>query len=100
MFRLLQIMDILLIFPMVILGLIVGLSGGGSNQWNRWWSKIVFRLAPMGIVGALIAEIIWRFNIESIAYAVVLAPLVIWFGLLVLLQKKTHFFFQQKKRRK
>ncbi|GEM_PF-1854928 len=97
MFRLIQVIDLLIFFPMLILGLMVGLSGGGLNPWAQKLGGIMFRFSPMCIVSVIVAEFAWRFNLELIAYGLVLTPIVVWLCLLIVLQKKTRFFFQKKR---
>ncbi|MEO0565008.1 MAG: hypothetical protein AAF125_23075 [Chloroflexota bacterium] len=97
MFRFLQFIDVTLFFPIVIIGLMVGLSGGSSNPWLQKFGGTMLRYSPTGIVCAILAEFLWRFNLKPIAYVLVIVPIVLAAYFLTTLQRRTGFFFQKRR---
>ncbi len=93
MFRLLQIIDVLLFFPILALGLMSGLSGGGLTPAFQQIGTMMMWLAPASVVCAIIAEVLWRMNQQPLAYSVLVLPIIIWIGLIIALQVTTGFFF-------
>jgi len=94
MFRLLQVIDILLFFPILALGLMAGFSGGGNNIWFQRIGTAMLWLAPASVVCVIIAEILWRLNQQTLAFGLLVLPIMIWVGLIIALQIKTKFFFR------
>lgn len=93
MFRLLQIVDILIILPMMALGLMAGLSGGGLTPAFQRIGQLMLVTPPfVSIIAVIVAEILWRVDQKSWAYVVVLLPLVWYIGLIIWLQTSTRFF--------
>lgn len=93
MFRILQLISILMIIPMMCLGLMVGLSGGGLNPTFQQIGRYLFTTPiPMAVVCLILAEVLWRMNQTVPAYIVMGGLLIVWSGLLVWLQLETGFF--------
>lgn len=94
MFRLLQILDVILILPMIVLGFMAGLSGGGVTPAFQRIGQLMLVVAPIvGIICVIVAEILWRGNQPTAATLVVLIPLAVYVGLVIWLQVATGFFF-------
>jgi len=94
MFRILQVIDVLLFFPILALGLMSGFSGGGNNVWFQRIGTMMLWLAPASVVCVVIAEVLWRMKQQALAYGVLVLPIIIWIGLIVALQVTTQFFFK------
>ena len=94
MFRLLQVIDVLLFFPILALGFMSGLSGGGHNVWFQRIGTVMLWLAPASVVCVIIAEVLWRLNQQTLAFGLLILPIVTWVGLIIALQVKTKFFFR------
>jgi len=99
MFRLFQLLTVLAIVPMMLLGLMSGFSGGGSNPvYQRVGGWLLVNAPIIAIVCLIIAEILWRANQAVLAQVVCAIPALVWFGLLAWLQYKTGFFYRPRKR--
>ena len=95
MFRLLQGLDVILFFPILALGFMSALSGGGLNPAFQRIGQLMIYLAPVTIVCVIVAEVLWRNAQPTIAYIVLIVPIVIWIGLILWLQLATEFFFKR-----
>jgi len=94
MFRLLQVTVALLIIPMMCLGMMIGLSGGSIEPSTQRITEILLMLPPVAGIAALVASfVLWRLDWSRLAYASLVAPLLIWVGLLIWAQQETGFFF-------
>ena len=94
MLRLLQVIVALLIIPMMCLGMMSGLSGGGLNPSYQRIGQVLLVLSPLaGIAAVVVSFILQRLELSFPAYAAVAAPLVMWFVLMAWLQRETGFFF-------
>jgi hypothetical protein len=92
--RIIQGLNAVLICPMIALGLMSSLSGGGMTPA---FQEIGGRMMGYGlfapIVCILVAEGIYRLTSRAwLAIPVLLVPLGIWVWLIVLLQRETGFF--------
>jgi len=94
MFRLLQVTVALLIIPMMCLGMMIGLSGGSIEASRERIAETLLMVPPVAGIAALVASfILWRLDWSRLAYAALIAPLLIWVGLLIWAQQETGFFF-------
>lgn len=92
-FRSLQVIVLCLIIPMMCLGMMAGLSGGGLNPTFQRIGQILLVLSPLiGLIGLVGSIILWRIGQPQLAYIAISVPIVMWFGLLIWLQVETGFF--------
>lgn len=94
MLRLLQIVVSLMVVPMMCLGIMASLSGGGMNPAFQRIGQLLLTLAPLaGILGVAASFILQRMEQTLLAYIVLTVAILVWIGLLVWLQRETGFFF-------
>lgn len=94
MFRLLQVINFLMIVPIMCLGMMSSLSGGGMTPaFQQIGRYMLLTPVPTALASIIIAEILWRLEQPILAYIALAVPFVIWVGLLVWLQIETGFFF-------
>ncbi len=92
--RVLQVAVALSIIPMMCLGVMSGLSGGGLTPAFQRIGQLLLTLSPIVGVGGVAASILlWRWQLPVLAYAVIIIPLVMWVWLIVWLQSATGFFY-------
>lgn len=93
MFRLLQVVVSCMIVPMVCLGFMAGLSGGGLNPAFQRIGQTMIVVSPIvGIVAIVASFILHRMEQTQLAYVSLAIPIVVWIGLLIWLQLETQFF--------
>jgi len=93
MLRLFQVMTFCMIVPMVCLGIMAGLSGGGMTPAYQRIGQSLFTISPLvGIVGVVASVILQRMGYPTLAYVALGIPIVVWIGLLIWLQRETGFF--------
>jgi hypothetical protein len=91
--RVLQILVPLAIVPMMALGLMSMLSGGGMTPAYQQIGRVMLWLSPLaGIAGLILSLVLWHFGQSLLAYLAILTPLLVWAGLLLWLQIETGFF--------
>ena len=91
---LLQIAVSCLIVPMMCLGIMASLSGGGMTPAYQRIGQILLVLPPItGILAVVISFILQRLGLSTLAYVALAVPILIWVGLLIWLQRETGFFF-------
>jgi len=97
-FRLFQILTLLGIVPMMLLGLMSGLSGGGLTPiYQRLGVFLMVKSPIIAVVCLVVAEVFWRLDQTTLAQLVCAVPGVMWLGLLAWLQYKTGFFYRRRK---
>lgn len=83
-----------LIIPMMCLGLMAGLSGGGLTPSFQRIGELLLGVSPaLGIVSLIISVVLARFGFTTLAYVAIAFPLVFWIVMIVWLQRDTGFFF-------
>ena len=93
MLPLLQVVVFCMIIPMMCLGIMAGLSGGGMNPAFQRIGQLLLVLSPLlGILGIAASFILHRMGQTLIAYILLAVPVMIWVGLLIWLQRETQFF--------
>lgn len=95
MFRLLHLINILLIVPMMACGFMSMMSGGGQTPIYQDLGILLLMASPVvGIASVLLAEVIWRLapNLRRIAVLIDFMPIMMWAGLMIWLQVETGFF--------
>ena len=92
--RILQVIDFLLIGPMMCLGLMAGLSGGGLTPALQQVGTALLVVSPiLAVVAIVAAEILLRVQLPIIGYVALAIPLLFWVAGVVWLQITTRFFF-------
>ncbi|MEL6270777.1 MAG: hypothetical protein AAFV33_15230 [Chloroflexota bacterium] len=93
--RVMQIAIVLLICPMVTLGLMSGLSGGGMTPaFQIIGGRLMGWSVPLVLACVGLAELIYRRTGQlAIAAALCLIPIGVWAWLVVSLQQQTGFFY-------
>jgi len=83
-----------MILPMSVLGVMVGLSGGGSNPTFQKVGQLLMVASPViGILSVLVSIIFSRVGVPIVAYTALCVPIIFWVVLLIWLQRDTKFFF-------
>lgn len=99
MFRLLQVLNVILILPILVLGLMSRLSGGGMKPAFQRIGIMMMYLAPATVVCVIIAELLWRGPQSILAQGLLIVPILMWIGLIVWLQRATQFFYRKHRTR-
>lgn len=85
--RVLQILVPLAIVPMMAIGFMSSLSGGGMTPAYQRIGGLLIWLSPViGLAGLILSLILWHFGQSLLAYTAILTPLVIWAGLILWLR--------------
>lgn len=93
-FRVLQCATLLCVIPMMLLGLMLGLSGGGLKPiYQRVGARFLVGMPVVVIACLIFAEILWRNDANPFAYIVILLPFGLWISQLAWVQYHTRFFF-------
>lgn len=93
MFRVLCACNLLLILPMMAIGMMAGLSGGGLNPaYQRIGTQFLVWSTPLAIGCTFFAELLWRLGLTLPAYLLNLTPLLVWSGLWFQLRRSTNNF--------
>jgi hypothetical protein len=83
-----------IVFPILALGFMSALSGGGNTPEFQLIGMLMAYLAPVTLVSVFITELFWRNAHSTIAYPVLIAPVIIWIVLIIWLQMTSQFFFK------
>jgi len=82
-----------MIAPMMCLGIMASLSGGGMNPAFQRIGQLLLTLAPLvGFLGVAASFILQRTGQTLLAYLALAVPVLIWVGLVIWLQRDTQFF--------
>ncbi len=85
--RLLQVLVPLAIVPMMVLGFLSGLSGGGMVPAYQRIGRLLIFLSPVvGLAGLILSLILWHFEQSLLAYIAILTPAAMWVGLFLWLR--------------
>jgi len=94
MLRILQILVGFLIVPMMCLGIMSAMSGGGVTPAFQEIGGRLIRLSPLvGITSVGASWLLERMHLKPLAYAALVVPIVMWVALVVDLHRRTNFFF-------
>jgi hypothetical protein len=75
----LHVMNLLLIIPMMAIGMMMGLSGGGTKPILQFIGARMLVWSPMvAVLSVITSEILWQLDFTIIAYIVNLIPLTMW----------------------
>lgn len=93
-FRVMQVIVLLMTCPMIALGVMASLSGGGNTpafqEIGRRLTSISFF---MPILLLVVSELVHRWlKLTWVAIALLVVPVVVWGWLLLWLQRETGFF--------
>ena len=76
-----------MIVPVMCLGIMASLSGGGNISAFQRIGQLLLTLAPLaGVLGVATSLILQRSDISFLAYVALAIPVLLWVGLLVWLQ--------------
>ncbi len=93
MLRILQITIGLSIVPMMCLGLMASLSGGGTNPAFQRIGGQLTSLSPIvGVICLIVSWLLQRSGRPRMAYVILVIPLIIWGFLIFQLHRETGFF--------
>ncbi|MEO1165999.1 MAG: hypothetical protein AAFV98_19605 [Chloroflexota bacterium] len=93
MLRLFQILTACMIVPVMCLGLMSSLSGGGMTPAFQQIGQSLMTIAPLvGIATVVASVLLQRADRPILAYIVLVVPIIFWIGQLIWLQRETGFF--------
>jgi len=93
MLRILQILIGFLIVPMMCLGGMSAMSGGGATPAFQEIGRRLMKLSPLvGIISVGASWLLERLRLKPLAYAVLVVPIVMWVVMVADLHRRTNFF--------
>ena len=85
--RVLQVLVPLAIVPMMAIGFMSTLSGGGMVPAYQRIGNLLIILSPLvGLAGLILSLVLWHFGQSLLAYMAILTPVVMWIGMVLWLR--------------
>ena len=93
MLRISQVVVISAIVPMMCLGVMSAMSGGGAISAFQEIGGRLMRLSPwVGLTSVGASWLLERLRLKPLAYAVLVVPIVMWVVMVADLHRRTNFF--------
>ncbi len=88
-----QIVVLSTILPMMCLGVMSAMSGGGAIPAFQEIGRHLMKLSPLvGIISVGASWLLERLRLKPLAYAVLVVPIVMWVVMVADLHRRTNFF--------